>query len=373
MRQTLSSAATPRRAFTLVELLVVIAIIGTLVGLLLPAVQAAREAARANTCRNNLTQLQKALANRETSLRDYPGYVNRLGLTGATGPDAPVVRASWLVMTFPYIEQTALWDRWSTGLPNGYNPGTDVANVESLICPSDPPVTAGAPVNSYVGNAGWVQKTDQFVNNTPSQFKPAENAANGVFFDRTRTNGSTGLLGPQDYNDIQNVPEIVMTSAYIQSKGDGMTATLMISENLHAATYTYTANELQNVRDQKWHFGFCWQQPAAVLSNPNQRINGVKAQGPEDELEFMGRSYDATNQTWAGAASNASEVADAFPTSNHPGGVNVAFVGGAVQFIADQIDPVVYGQLCTSNSKASDLVSGSTPDKQLPPVSDGSY
>ena len=90
-----------RKAFTLVELLVVIAIIGTLVGLLLPAVQAAREAARNNTCKNNLRQLSLSLATRESSLKNYPGYINKLGITGSP----KVVRASWVVTTFPYIEQ----------------------------------------------------------------------------------------------------------------------------------------------------------------------------------------------------------------------------------------------------------------------------
>ena len=99
--------------FTLVELLVVIAIIGTLVSLLLPAVQAAREAARSNTCRNNLKQLQTALATRESSLKQFPGYINKLGISGATQDKQN--RASWVVMTFPYIDQQPMWDRWTQG------------------------------------------------------------------------------------------------------------------------------------------------------------------------------------------------------------------------------------------------------------------
>ena len=100
-----------RQAFTLVELLVVIAIIGTLVGLLLPAVQAAREAARRSQCTNNLNQITKAIQIRETSSKDLPGYVNRLGITGTN----QIVRASWPIMIFPQIEQTNLWERWNSG------------------------------------------------------------------------------------------------------------------------------------------------------------------------------------------------------------------------------------------------------------------
>ncbi|MBX3427602.1 MAG: DUF1559 domain-containing protein [Pirellulales bacterium] len=369
-----------RLAFTLVELLVVIAIIGTLVGLLLPAVQAAREAARSNTCRNYLSQLQKAIANRETSLRDYPGYVNSLGITGSDIR----VRASWVVMTFPYIEQRALWDRWSQGLVGGLNVTTDAVALEVLICPSDPPASPSIPSNSYVANAGWIQKSNRFISSTPSGFERFENAGNGVFFDRNRRAMRTGnvntvglLNGPPDYNDgsdpndpRDDVPPIVMTNAYIGSKGDGLSATLMLSENIHSGTWTL-ANPGDATPDEKWQYGFCWQQPLQVASQSWQRINGDIKQGVDDVTEEMGRRRNADDSVTS--ATSADQIYDAFPTSNHPGGVNVAFMGGSVQFLGDQIDPVVYAQLCTSNSKVSDLRAGSVADKDLPPPGDGAY
>src|SRR5215213_6522476 len=80
-----------RRAlgFTLVELLVVIAIIGTLVALLLPAVQSARETARGNTCRNNLKQLQLALTNMDSTLKQLPGCIEEIFNPNGTKSGGP--------------------------------------------------------------------------------------------------------------------------------------------------------------------------------------------------------------------------------------------------------------------------------------------
>ena len=63
----------------------------------------------------------------------------------------------------------------------------------------------------------------------------------------------------------------------------------------------------------------------------------------------------------------------AYPSSRHPGGVNMAFCGGSVDFIRENIDPGVYGQLMTSNSKRSTLVVGGVPDRKLTPLSDDQY
>lgn len=362
--------------FTLVELLVVIAIIGTLVGLLLPAVQAAREAARSNTCRNNLTQLSKALINRESSIGDFPGYINNLGVKGTQNQ----IRASWVVFTFPYMEQNPLWDRWSQpdAANSGYltrlcsvgNPGSGLAQVELLICPSDPPVTPGEPHLSYVANAGWIQNTNSLLSSGGRK----ERAANGVFFDRSRTTGSNlPLMGPQDINDNNGYSPITMTTAYIQAKGDGTTATIMLSENLHTVYWAYRNQadySTSGPKDEKYHFAFCWEQPDLVVApsgtqdEKNRRMNGNREQDSYEEVVQITSSESNTPQ---------SQLSDAFPSSNHPAGVNVAFVGGSVRFVADQIEPRVYAQLMTSNSKRSELVFGGVRDKNLPPLSDSDY
>src|SRR6476659_6553881 len=127
-----------RRGFTLVELLVVIAIIGTLVALLWPAVQSARETARGNTCRNNMKQLQLALTNMDSTLKRLPGYVEEIYNPNGTKTNGMfnksfARRASWVVRIFPYIEEQPLWDTWSTDFSQN-PPATAIA---ALNCPSN--------------------------------------------------------------------------------------------------------------------------------------------------------------------------------------------------------------------------------------------
>lgn len=348
-----------RHGFTLVELLVVIAIIGTLVGLLLPAVQAAREAARSNTCRSNMTQLQKAIANRESQLKTFPGYINELGVRGTREQ----IRASWVVTAFPYLEQNNLWDFWSQ--PSAIPPPEFLTELEILLCPSDPPVIPGVPNLSYAANAGYLLNSHEF---NPPQ---GENPANGIFFDLTRAQPDALYLGPSDEFDLASpapFPKLSMTMGYLQQKGDGSTSTILLTENIHqvywayrgtAAAYNYSSS-VQAESDEKWHFGVVWTLPNDVSAQTPRRINGDQTQD----------SYEAVSEITLDDNGNDQFYRRAFPSSLHPGGVNMAFVGGSVRFVSDQIEPVVYAQLMTSNRNRSEV---DLNEKNLPPVNDSDF
>jgi prepilin-type N-terminal cleavage/methylation domain-containing protein len=95
-----------RRAFTLVELLVVIAIIGILVALLLPAIQAAREASRRSSCLNKIRQIAIAVTNFESAKKHYPTSVYMPDILNPTGNDG----ISFYIQILPYIEANTVYD-----------------------------------------------------------------------------------------------------------------------------------------------------------------------------------------------------------------------------------------------------------------------
>jgi prepilin-type N-terminal cleavage/methylation domain-containing protein/prepilin-type processing-associated H-X9-DG protein len=149
----------PRNGFTLVELLVVIAIIGILIALLLPAVQAAREAARRSQCSNNLKQLALAIHNYESTYKKFPPAGRGYGWCTGVG-DVQIYNSNGLVELLPYMEQQNIYERFNhkeafasqpsylkNTAPGAAPVGDPATNgnaavastlIATLSCPSDP-------------------------------------------------------------------------------------------------------------------------------------------------------------------------------------------------------------------------------------------
>ncbi len=133
-----SKIQNPKSAFTLVELLVVITIIGILIALLLPAVQAAREAARRMHCSNNLKQLGLALHNFHAARGELPYATPYHFSVEHSG--------TWVATILPYLEQQALYDEFDFKVRMNHANNTEAVRrvVPAVICPSDP--AGAAPV-----------------------------------------------------------------------------------------------------------------------------------------------------------------------------------------------------------------------------------
>lgn len=313
------------RGFTLVELLVVIAIVGTLVALLLPAVQKARESSRRSSCLNNLRQLALATMQFEERLHRMPGLFENLDASRFQTESA-VPNTTWSVILLPGLERQDIYDNNAAGLLKG-------TFVEIYLCPSDADKTRTGSVTTYVANGGRVGTVLE------------ERVQNGAFVNRI-------------YH-----PDLAVLEGHW---ADGREYTLIYSENNDATHYDevgwngFKNDNLWNFdgrfiveerNDRTWNPVFLWTE-GNDSEEKQTRINqpGVDLEELEWEEEVP-RRYTSDSCTEEPGKALATW---ARPSSYHDGGVNVAFVGGRVTFLREDIDYSVYIALMTLNEKKSD-------------------
>lgn len=198
-----------RIAFTLVELLVVISIIGVLASLILPAVQAAREAARRAQCMNNQREIAKAITQYATSKNPtrYPG--SYIANPGGFAP------WPWLAIILPNLSEQQAADQIANN-PDLSLPANQLT-IKWFLCPSRGAFTTPAG-NCYVGNFGRQDLAGP----------PFDYAANGIF-----------------HNQVNGLNASVTVDPTYVSSNDGTQSTLLLSENLDVSNWTVANAEYE--------------------------------------------------------------------------------------------------------------------------------
>jgi prepilin-type N-terminal cleavage/methylation domain-containing protein/prepilin-type processing-associated H-X9-DG protein len=312
-----------RHAFTLVELLVVIAIISTLMGLLLPAVQNAREAARRNTCSNNLSQLAKAMLAYDGSKNTLPGWKNNFP-NNSIAVNATV---TWPIPLLPHLERSDVYQTIETGstssglLTNLAASALSIPNIPIFQCPSAPAAGDITGIIAYAGNAGSGRT---MATGTTTQAK-----GDGVLLDR---------VGTPTYSAAKYSMDSV-------SNGDGTSSTLLFSEktsNLLPSQGAWTTL-ITGTSSLDWSTSLMPQVPLFGLPGANTADNSRPA----------GKTINATTSAAVGLLG--------LPSSTHPSGVVTGFCDGHVQYLRDSIDSWVYAQLVTSDTKFN--ASASSPSR----------
>jgi len=350
-----------RTAFTLVELLVVIAIIGVLVALLLPAVQAAREAARRTQCNNNLKQLTIALHNYHDT---YLAFVYRRGGTsvGAATADHNNSRLSGWIPLLPFFEQKPMYDRIAAGDPAasppifpqgphswaGWAPWDDSPDV--LLCPSDSGITAkNLRINSYAFSTGDGMQALHENNGTMVGLNTNNGIMRGPFGNNRNTftmaaitDGTSNTAAFSERLCQQNVP-----GTYKQQAPGNVGSARELEHVLGAATrvtgLTTNPGLCRTVSDGKYflagtpvssRFGIHW-------SDAQAAYNGYNTILPPNAPAC------ADGGDWGDQGNMVIP-----PASRHPGGVNVSFCDGSVRFVGNTINTgnLAIGQPATGPS-----------------------
>jgi prepilin-type N-terminal cleavage/methylation domain-containing protein/prepilin-type processing-associated H-X9-DG protein len=336
------------RGFTLVELLVVIAIIGVLIALLLPAVQAAREAARRMQCSNQLKQFSIALHNYHDTNDSFPAGNSRI-YNVYTAADGTVTTNHWngyspLLMLMPFYEQVAVYTEATTGAnagkdPNGSSPWN--ATVTILLCPSDSNGAAADGRVSYVFSLGdWPDKNND--NNAASIFKPANPRGLFVRCVGAQSNYSwasvwygMSALSDGTSNTVVFSERCVTSNRNTIRGAYKLSATGMNNNNTDIAAGTDGAFDVtvQGCLDERDGKGYKTT-GGGIQQGDHFGTRWADGRGPSSFSTIL--PPNSPSCSGAGLDYNARMMVAA--SSYHSGGVNVSLGDGSVRFISETID-----------------------------------
>jgi prepilin-type N-terminal cleavage/methylation domain-containing protein/prepilin-type processing-associated H-X9-DG protein len=342
----MSLSRTRKRGFTLVELLVVIAIIGILVALLLPAIQAAREAARRSQCVNKVKQIALATLNYESARKLLPNaYTPNLTValkTGACAGTAGTGVASnglkhHAIFSFilPYMEEQAVYDQidfkfdWfdtATTTSKGIKNFTAFArDIDGFLCPS----TENRP-STFTTDYNVISRIDQ------DEYCDGTRGVDATAASKRQVDKLLGMLTD--------------TQGSIRKVSDGMSKTIMFVESAGRPNHYVTGKSLKNLM---WEENTALKQPGVGggLTDYQWGDGGAATDGSGDGLHIVwGKKYPTITDTQTACPMKTTVMnCDNYKGvySFHSGGANIAFGDGSVQFVKDDVAADTFVSLIT--------------------------